>query len=156
MNVAYLGWCPTQTAYSAYSIVHIHRLKCLNHLLTNQQSPPQTHLQDKHSSVCSAAHFSVCVFARQCIFIWKNTTRSLLALRTSTRTHARAHTHTHTHTQTRTHTHKPRTHAARPLSQSEDVFSAVFLPSGEHQSLEIHCSCVCVCICVCVFSFQLA
>ncbi len=25
MNVAYLGWCPTQTAYTAYSIVHIHR-----------------------------------------------------------------------------------------------------------------------------------
>ncbi len=23
MNVAYLGWCPTQTAYTAYSIVHI-------------------------------------------------------------------------------------------------------------------------------------
>ncbi len=25
MNVAYMGWCPTQTAYTAYSIVHIHR-----------------------------------------------------------------------------------------------------------------------------------
>ncbi len=25
MNVAYLGWCPTQTAYTAYSIIHIHR-----------------------------------------------------------------------------------------------------------------------------------
>ncbi len=25
MNVVYLGWCPTQTAYTAYSIVHIHR-----------------------------------------------------------------------------------------------------------------------------------
>ncbi len=25
MNVAYLGWCPTQTAYTAYSIVHIWR-----------------------------------------------------------------------------------------------------------------------------------
>ncbi len=23
MNVAYLGWCPTKTAYTAYSIVHI-------------------------------------------------------------------------------------------------------------------------------------
>ncbi len=23
MNVAYLGWCPTQTVYTAYSIVHI-------------------------------------------------------------------------------------------------------------------------------------
>ncbi len=46
MNVAYLGWCPTQTAYTAYSIVHIAQTGPQGHFSAGPQrgSSPIEHL----------------------------------------------------------------------------------------------------------------
>ncbi len=51
MNVAYLGWCPTQTAHTAYSIVHIAQTGPQGHFSVGRQrgsSPPPVHATDKN------------------------------------------------------------------------------------------------------------
>ncbi len=53
MNVAYLGWCPTQTAHTAYSIVHIHRPDRKGTLASDPKGarapPPFVHATDLHT-----------------------------------------------------------------------------------------------------------
>ncbi len=84
------GMCPTQTAYTALSIVHIHRPGRKGTLHTHTHTHTHTHLhRNTHTPTHTHTHTYMHTYAHTC-----------------TRTRARERdTHTHTHTCARTHTH---------------------------------------------------